>query len=61
MERGPSVAHQILKHGLVGKPDEIAEKLKEYTNTGVDQFFLGFRDPFDHKALDLFMRATATT
>src|ERR671932_1969827 len=26
MERGPSVAHQILKHGLVGKPDEIQEK-----------------------------------
>ena len=58
MERGPSVAHQILKHGLVGKPNEIAEKLKEYTNAGVDQFFLAFQDPFDHKALDLFMKAT---
>jgi alkanesulfonate monooxygenase SsuD/methylene tetrahydromethanopterin reductase-like flavin-dependent oxidoreductase (luciferase family) len=59
MERGPSVAHQILKHGLVGKPDEIQEKLKEYMNVGVDQFFLAFQDPFDHKALDLFMNATA--
>src|SRR5919202_5640319 len=59
MERGPSVAYQILKHGLVGKPDKIAEKLKEYTNVGVDQFFLAFQDPFDHKALDLFMNATA--
>jgi alkanesulfonate monooxygenase SsuD/methylene tetrahydromethanopterin reductase-like flavin-dependent oxidoreductase (luciferase family) len=59
MERGPGVAHQILKHGLVGKPDEIAKKLKEYTNAGVDQFFLAFQDPFDHKALDLFMNATA--
>jgi alkanesulfonate monooxygenase SsuD/methylene tetrahydromethanopterin reductase-like flavin-dependent oxidoreductase (luciferase family) len=58
MERGPSVAHQILKHGLVGKPNEIAEKLKEYTNAGVDQLFLAFQDPFDHKALDLFMKAT---
>ena len=57
MERGPSVAHQILKHGLVGKPDKIAEKLKEYTNAGVDQFFLAFKDPFDHKALDLFIEA----
>jgi alkanesulfonate monooxygenase SsuD/methylene tetrahydromethanopterin reductase-like flavin-dependent oxidoreductase (luciferase family) len=57
MERGPSVAHQILKHGLVGKPDNIAEKLKEYTNAGVDQFFLAFQDPFDHKALDLFIEA----
>ena len=38
MERGPGVAHQILKHGLVGKPDEIAEKLREYKNAGVDQF-----------------------
>src|SRR5918912_1151180 len=58
MERGPGVSHQILKHGLVGKPDEIAKKLKEYTNAGVDQFFLAFQDPFDHKALDLFMNAT---
>ena len=57
MERGPGVTHQILKHGLVGKPNEIAEKLKEYVNAGVDQFFLAFQDPFDHKALDLFMKA----
>jgi alkanesulfonate monooxygenase SsuD/methylene tetrahydromethanopterin reductase-like flavin-dependent oxidoreductase (luciferase family) len=59
MERGPGVAHQILKHGLVGKPDKITEKLKEYTNAGVDQFFLAFQDPFDFKALELFMDATA--
>ena len=59
MERGPGVSHQILKHGLVGKSDEIAEKLIEYVNAGVDQFFLAFQDPFDHKALDLFMKATA--
>jgi alkanesulfonate monooxygenase SsuD/methylene tetrahydromethanopterin reductase-like flavin-dependent oxidoreductase (luciferase family) len=58
IERGPGVAHQILKHGLVGKPDNIAEKLKEYVNAGVDQFFLAFQDPFDSKALDLFMKAT---
>jgi alkanesulfonate monooxygenase SsuD/methylene tetrahydromethanopterin reductase-like flavin-dependent oxidoreductase (luciferase family) len=58
MERGPGVAHQILKHGLVGRPDKIAEKLKEYVNAGVDQFFLAFQDPFDHNALDLFMKAT---
>ena len=61
MERGPSVSYQILKHGLVGKPDNIAEKLREYTNAGVDQFFLAFQDPFDHKALDLFMEAAVTT
>ena len=59
MERGPSVAYQILKNGLVGKPDKITEKIKEYINAGVDQFFLAFQDPFDHKALDLFMNATA--
>jgi len=61
MERSPSVAHQILKHGLVGKPNEIAKKLNEYINAGVDQFFLAFQDPFDHKALDLFMEAAVTT
>ena len=38
MERGPGVAHQILKHGLVGKPDEIAEKLKEYVNAAYNLF-----------------------
>jgi alkanesulfonate monooxygenase SsuD/methylene tetrahydromethanopterin reductase-like flavin-dependent oxidoreductase (luciferase family) len=59
IERGPGIAHQILKHGLVGKPDNIAEKLKEYVNAGVDQFFLAFQDPFDSNALDLFMKATA--
>jgi alkanesulfonate monooxygenase SsuD/methylene tetrahydromethanopterin reductase-like flavin-dependent oxidoreductase (luciferase family) len=59
MERGPGVAHQILKHGLVGKPDKIAEKLNAYTNAGMDQFFLAFQDPFDHEALDLFMKAAA--
>ena len=59
MERGPSVAQQILKHGLVGKPDKITEKLREYTNAGVDQFLLAFQDPFDHKGLDLFMEAAA--
>jgi alkanesulfonate monooxygenase SsuD/methylene tetrahydromethanopterin reductase-like flavin-dependent oxidoreductase (luciferase family) len=58
MERGPGVAHQILKHGLVGKPEEIAEKLIEYVNAGIDQFFLAFQDPFDHTALDLFMKST---
>jgi alkanesulfonate monooxygenase SsuD/methylene tetrahydromethanopterin reductase-like flavin-dependent oxidoreductase (luciferase family) len=57
MERGPGVAHQIFRHGLVGKPDKIAEKLKGYTNAGVDQFFLAFQDPFDSKALELFMEA----
>jgi alkanesulfonate monooxygenase SsuD/methylene tetrahydromethanopterin reductase-like flavin-dependent oxidoreductase (luciferase family) len=58
MERGPGVAHQILKHGLVGKPEEIAEKLIEYVNADIDQFFLAFQDPFDHTALDLFMKST---
>ena len=40
---------------------EIAKKLNEYINAGVDQFFLAFQDPFDHKALDLFMEAAVTT
>jgi alkanesulfonate monooxygenase SsuD/methylene tetrahydromethanopterin reductase-like flavin-dependent oxidoreductase (luciferase family) len=45
---------------LLEKPDNIAEKLREYRNAGVDQFFLAFQDPFDHKALDLFMEAAVT-
>ncbi|HEU4823840.1 MAG TPA: hypothetical protein VFS97_10490 [Nitrososphaeraceae archaeon] len=54
MERGPGVAHQILKHGLVGKADKIGERLKKYVEAGVNQFFLAFQDPFDSRALELF-------
>jgi len=55
MERGPNVYHQILQNGLVGKPDRIVEKVKEYIDAGIEQFFLAFQDPFDAKALQLFM------
>lgn len=55
MERGPSVFNQILRNGLVGKPEDIAERVKEYVHAGVEQFFLAFQDPFDSKALELFM------
>jgi alkanesulfonate monooxygenase SsuD/methylene tetrahydromethanopterin reductase-like flavin-dependent oxidoreductase (luciferase family) len=54
MERGPGVAHQMLKHGLVGKTDKIGERLREYIDAGVNQFFLAFQDPFDSKALESF-------
>jgi alkanesulfonate monooxygenase SsuD/methylene tetrahydromethanopterin reductase-like flavin-dependent oxidoreductase (luciferase family) len=55
MERGPVVANQMLKHGLVGTPEKLRERLKQYTETGVDQFLLAFQDPLDIKALELFM------
>jgi alkanesulfonate monooxygenase SsuD/methylene tetrahydromethanopterin reductase-like flavin-dependent oxidoreductase (luciferase family) len=54
MERGPEVAYQILKHGLVGKTDKIAERLKKYIDAGINQFFLAFQDPFDSRALESF-------
>jgi alkanesulfonate monooxygenase SsuD/methylene tetrahydromethanopterin reductase-like flavin-dependent oxidoreductase (luciferase family) len=57
MERGPGVAHQVLKYGLVGKPGKIAERLKEYTNAGINQFILAFQDPFDSRALESFTDA----
>lgn len=57
MERGPNIAHQILKHGLVGMPDAIMERIKEYCDAGINQFFLAFQDPFDTKALELFAKA----
>jgi alkanesulfonate monooxygenase SsuD/methylene tetrahydromethanopterin reductase-like flavin-dependent oxidoreductase (luciferase family) len=44
----------ITSLALVGKTDKIAKKLIEYTDIGVNQFFLAFQDPFDHKALELF-------
>jgi alkanesulfonate monooxygenase SsuD/methylene tetrahydromethanopterin reductase-like flavin-dependent oxidoreductase (luciferase family) len=57
MERGPGVAHQMLKHGLVGKTDKIGERLREYIDAGIDQFLLAFQDPFDSKALESFSNA----
>ena len=57
MERGPAVANQMLKHGLVGTPGKIREMLKEYIDAGVDQFLLAFQDPLDTKAIELFMDA----
>lgn len=58
MERGPAVANQMLKHGLVGTSDKIRERLKQYADAGVDQFLLAFQDPLDTKALELFMDIT---
>jgi alkanesulfonate monooxygenase SsuD/methylene tetrahydromethanopterin reductase-like flavin-dependent oxidoreductase (luciferase family) len=55
MERGPAVANQMLKHGLVGTPEKIRERLEQYIDAGVDQFLLAFQDPLDTKALELFM------
>jgi alkanesulfonate monooxygenase SsuD/methylene tetrahydromethanopterin reductase-like flavin-dependent oxidoreductase (luciferase family) len=57
MERGPGVYNQILRHGLVGRPDTIAQRINEYIDVGVGQFFLAFQDPLDFKALELFMDA----
>jgi alkanesulfonate monooxygenase SsuD/methylene tetrahydromethanopterin reductase-like flavin-dependent oxidoreductase (luciferase family) len=57
MERGPSVYNQILQTGLVGTPEKIASRIKEYVDAGVGQFFLAFYDPFDFKALELLMDA----
>nr|MBA3284332.1 LLM class flavin-dependent oxidoreductase [Nitrosopumilus sp.] len=55
MARGPAVYNQILNNGLVGTPDNISKRVKEYTEAGINQFFLAFQDPFDFKALKLFM------
>jgi alkanesulfonate monooxygenase SsuD/methylene tetrahydromethanopterin reductase-like flavin-dependent oxidoreductase (luciferase family) len=55
MERGPAILNQILRHSLVGKPGDIAQKVREYIDAGVEQFFLAFQDPFDYEAIQLFM------
>jgi alkanesulfonate monooxygenase SsuD/methylene tetrahydromethanopterin reductase-like flavin-dependent oxidoreductase (luciferase family) len=55
MERGPAVLSQLLKHSLVGKPEDIAQKVRKYVDAGIDQFFLAFQDPFEHEAIQSFM------
>jgi alkanesulfonate monooxygenase SsuD/methylene tetrahydromethanopterin reductase-like flavin-dependent oxidoreductase (luciferase family) len=57
MERGPAILNKILRHSLVGKPDDIIQKVRKYIDVGVEQFFLAFQDPFDYQAIQLFMNA----
>jgi alkanesulfonate monooxygenase SsuD/methylene tetrahydromethanopterin reductase-like flavin-dependent oxidoreductase (luciferase family) len=57
MERGQSVYNEILKKGLVGNPDEVYVRVQEYIDSGINQFFLAFQDPFDLKSIELFMDA----
>jgi alkanesulfonate monooxygenase SsuD/methylene tetrahydromethanopterin reductase-like flavin-dependent oxidoreductase (luciferase family) len=57
-ERGPATAQMIFEYGLVGRPSKVAERLKNYIDVGVDQFFLAFQDPFDSNALELFTEAS---
>ena len=57
LERGPGVVSQMLKHGLIGTPEEIRERLQHYSNAGVDQFLLAFQDPLDTEAIELFMES----
>ena len=55
MERGPAVLSQLLKHSLVGKPEDIIQKVRKYIDAGIDQFFLAFQDPFEYEAIRSFM------
>jgi alkanesulfonate monooxygenase SsuD/methylene tetrahydromethanopterin reductase-like flavin-dependent oxidoreductase (luciferase family) len=54
MQRGPNVLHQLKAKGLVGKSDDIAQRIQEYADAGIDQFFLAFQDPYDTRSLRLF-------
>ena len=49
MERGPAVC-QLLKHSLLGKPEDITQKVRKYIDAGIDQFF-----PFVYEEIQLFM------
>lgn len=53
-ERGPAYG---INRGLVGRPDAIAEKVREYEKAGVQQMLLAFLDPLDERALELFIKA----
>jgi alkanesulfonate monooxygenase SsuD/methylene tetrahydromethanopterin reductase-like flavin-dependent oxidoreductase (luciferase family) len=55
MEREPALISQLLKNSLIGKPDDVAQQVRKYIDAGIDQFFLAFQDPFEIKAIRLFM------
>ncbi len=57
MERGPNILHQVRQHSLVGTPERVAERIKEYAGAGVEQLLLAFQDPLDTDALELFINA----
>jgi alkanesulfonate monooxygenase SsuD/methylene tetrahydromethanopterin reductase-like flavin-dependent oxidoreductase (luciferase family) len=57
MERGPHIFNQVQKHGLVGSPETIIERINEYVDAGANQFLLAFQDPFDIGALEMFSDA----
>ena len=54
-KQGAMELSQLLKHSLVGKPEDIAQKIRKYIDAGIDQFFLAFQDPFEYEAIQLFM------
>lgn len=56
-QRGPDSYSQILKRSLIGTPEKVATRVKEYADTGINQFLLAFQDPFDLGALELFADA----
>jgi alkanesulfonate monooxygenase SsuD/methylene tetrahydromethanopterin reductase-like flavin-dependent oxidoreductase (luciferase family) len=55
MERGPAILNKIQRHSLVGKPEDIEQKIRKYIDVGVEQFLLAFQDPFDYQAIQLFI------
>lgn len=55
MDRGPGVYNQILQNGLVGTKDRVRQKIDEYADLGVEQFFLAFHDPYNISDLELFI------
>lgn len=55
MDRGPGVYNPILQNGLVGTKDRARQKIDEYADSGVEQFFLAFHDPYNISDLELFI------
>lgn len=59
MERIPGSYSQILKRDLIGTPEKVATRVKEYADKGINQFLLAFQDPFDLGALYCTVHADA--
>jgi alkanesulfonate monooxygenase SsuD/methylene tetrahydromethanopterin reductase-like flavin-dependent oxidoreductase (luciferase family) len=57
MEREPAILSQLMRHSLVGKPEDIQQRVRKYIDAGIDQFFLAFQDPFENEGIQLFMNA----
>lgn len=55
VERGINSVNPVVNRALIGTPDIVRARIMDYVKKGVTQFLLAFLDPYDLKAIEMFM------